>query len=466
MNFYRIRPLDRALKELEEQKIYFTPFDELNDPMEGLKDLFWQGDAIAWKNLFRHYASCYVLARFHALISTDEEHLTLDLLPFHDPSHEEMPEGVKDVISKVLDEFLALSGLTKFFDDLSARISPVRRDELFFYLQGLHSWVDASSGRVFIELGLQPKSPETKLQPPTSQEAALSNVLGMPALLNSLGSDAVALDALTAVTAQTWRQMDLINSLNFHQLPQKRRFLHVFFPSEYVNHLDTLIYRRWHCACFSEDVINSSMWGTYGDDHTGIALKFKASEVSGHWTLPLLRPADSYPGSKPVTSNIRFEKVQYGERPVPTDFFSSLGTLPFSALKKWQFDANGKPSSTSIAMRDEESWRTQYWKNLMLIATSKLTDWQHEPEHRLIITPSASDMPTVESRLFEYKFDDLDGVVFGIKTPMEKKMEVVHLVRRKCAPTKRRDFKFYQAHYDSQSGSIMYSQMSLLKFEF
>lgn len=42
---YRFRPLKRLLQygELEKQEIYFASPSELNDPMEGFRDLFWRG---------------------------------------------------------------------------------------------------------------------------------------------------------------------------------------------------------------------------------------------------------------------------------------------------------------------------------------------------------------------------------------------------------------------------------------
>lgn len=50
---YRFRTADSLLdrfNELERQEIYFASPTELNDPMEGFKDIFWQGDDIVWKN--------------------------------------------------------------------------------------------------------------------------------------------------------------------------------------------------------------------------------------------------------------------------------------------------------------------------------------------------------------------------------------------------------------------------------
>ena len=59
--FYRFRSTDALLdgkSELENQDIYFASPDQLNDPMEGFKDVFWSGDRIVWANLLKHYVLC------------------------------------------------------------------------------------------------------------------------------------------------------------------------------------------------------------------------------------------------------------------------------------------------------------------------------------------------------------------------------------------------------------------------
>src|ERR1700677_2508651 len=60
-HLYRFRPISAVLDkyaELAKQEIYFSPPEELNDPMEGYKDVFWLGDRIVWRNLLRHYLLC------------------------------------------------------------------------------------------------------------------------------------------------------------------------------------------------------------------------------------------------------------------------------------------------------------------------------------------------------------------------------------------------------------------------
>ena len=66
--FFRFRSIDALLgehQELEKQTIYFASPEELNDPMEGLREIVWNGDKIVWTNFFKHYVfclnSCYFL---------------------------------------------------------------------------------------------------------------------------------------------------------------------------------------------------------------------------------------------------------------------------------------------------------------------------------------------------------------------------------------------------------------------
>ena len=54
MNAYRFRSMEYLLgdkyQELERKTIYFASPDQLNDPMEGFRDIMWSGDKIVWTN--------------------------------------------------------------------------------------------------------------------------------------------------------------------------------------------------------------------------------------------------------------------------------------------------------------------------------------------------------------------------------------------------------------------------------
>lgn len=65
--YYRFRSADRLLGrpacgdalarpgELDELTIYFASPHELNDPLEGHREMYFEGDFIVWRNLIKHY---------------------------------------------------------------------------------------------------------------------------------------------------------------------------------------------------------------------------------------------------------------------------------------------------------------------------------------------------------------------------------------------------------------------------
>jgi hypothetical protein len=61
--------LEEKYQELQRQEIYFPKPDELNDPVEGFMDVFWAGDGILWRNLFRHYLLCLIQAAYVCLVT-------------------------------------------------------------------------------------------------------------------------------------------------------------------------------------------------------------------------------------------------------------------------------------------------------------------------------------------------------------------------------------------------------------
>jgi hypothetical protein len=69
-----------------------------------------------------------------------------------------------------------------------------------------------------------------------------------------------------------------------------------------------------------------------------------------------------------------------------------------------------------------------------------------------------------DSRKLKYAFNDLDGIIFGIKTSMEDKLKIIKIIESKCRKENRKDFKFYQAYYSKQKGIIDHAEMTLLKF--
>jgi hypothetical protein len=64
-------PGKTVVEELESQEIYLASLDELNDPMDGLHHLFWNGDPVLWGNWLRSYARCLLDALIYVQVAGD-----------------------------------------------------------------------------------------------------------------------------------------------------------------------------------------------------------------------------------------------------------------------------------------------------------------------------------------------------------------------------------------------------------
>ena len=60
----------------------------------------------------------------------------------------------------------------------------------------------------------------------------------------------------------------------------------------------------------------------------------------------------------------------------------------------------------------------------------------------------------VESRKVKYDFNDLEGIIFGIKTSNQDKEKIIDIIREKCLENGRKNFDFYNAEYSHESGKI------------
>ncbi len=107
-HLFRFRSIHAVLDgfhELENQEIYFSEINELNDPLEGFKNIYWEGDAIVWKNFFRHY----ILNLLQAIISiySDEKNFNASILKNFVFTTDEDLDGtkLKDIYKDICENF-------------------------------------------------------------------------------------------------------------------------------------------------------------------------------------------------------------------------------------------------------------------------------------------------------------------------------------------------------------------------
>ena len=158
--FYRFRPIDRLLGEsgeLNNQEIYFAHPSELNDPLEGFRDIIWSGDEIIWRNFFRHYLYCLHHVVILHLISGDDHTITIDDIPVCGSIDNFSTDMQKKCFSKISNLFLENIEIRRLIRNISNRVAPIRKDELEYHLSNVHMFALKIIFDIFHEEQLSPE---------------------------------------------------------------------------------------------------------------------------------------------------------------------------------------------------------------------------------------------------------------------------------------------------------------------
>lgn len=461
---YRLRSMDRLIgnsQELEKQTIYFASAEELNDPMEGFRDIFWQGDRIAWTNLFRHYLYCFHKIYVHFRIAGE----IMELRPHHipvmsDPSQNAPPKAVslfEDICGRVFQK----ASLNEFIAKIVSAKRKARHDEMLFYLQSLHHIALQEIQDSHIDHGLASNDERRKTFP-----TGFKHVHKMLDLMPQ-SDEKRSMDVLFARSSRMMEDVFIRHKYNLalgsesesteSESKKNRQLLVYDFPRVYLKQLERLLYPDWYVACFMKDYRNSSTWANYGDKHQGACLVFGAETTSGRSSLTLNKITGySNNGELWRRSPMNFHEVKYGNKAGEIDFFRSLGELPEPKLREvWYSDKDGNLSECSNHLRtNTDAWRKDHWAGFYPALFVKTTDWKHEQETRLILFSLLGDISEPRCRRLTYDFSSLKGIIFGIRTPETDKLKIIETIHKKCRQNNRTDFEFFQAYHCHETGRI------------
>ncbi len=460
---YRFRSIPQLLDEfheLERQNIYFAEPSELNDPMEGIRDVFWFGDSIVWTNLFRNYiASLYMT--YHAGLIFGEE----DQLPLHHVPYRGLPDSMRsapivDLIERAIIRVFNAHHLSEFIDRLAAAEVKVRQDELFAYLLTLHSAALYEIETDFIESGFIDPQKRSVLEKP-----GISELYQNPDFFGLAGSELKdrQREFLMRYLRQALAARHMITRYNFNlgneaMQGENAELIFLNFPRTFVDRLVAQLYPKWYAASFASHCNNSSMWAHYADSHRGACLIFEPDFKDGKRGLMLAK--------QPVTDARRpgqghfyeVREVTYQPKREELDYFRSIGWLPRpDLLKHWYSDADGNLSETGSHLGpqgDVNRWRERFWADYYRDIVVKSNDWAYEREKRIVIHSVLDDLVAKETRILSYDFSALKGVVFGIKTSETDKQRIIDVLREKCVAIERKEIGLHQAFYEPESGDI------------
>ncbi|MEP5771678.1 DUF2971 domain-containing protein [Nisaea sp.] len=456
-------------KELENQSIYFSPPQDLNDPMEGLRQVYWHGDKITWRNLIRHYVIClcyqyqsYLIAR--DVVSLERQgifvHCDLDKLP-------------KPQARKLYDECLSavekLGTFTALHEYLSEADREIGHSELLYLLNFVHLlWLSAVQ-QVFFQFELVPEKPTQDPDPKPIADA----LRALAKVNRQLRKDhpGESLDKFTEAQSQTQEQMWLIIKANSN-VPEhpNRSALLSEYPQQYLRDVMQLVFPQWYVACFSLRHDNAAMWGYYADGHNGCCLVFKPTIKNGNHLIRMKGRNDYGPiGSFHSFQEFPLEEVRYSSETPNLEFFRNISQYNQSDLKRiWFQSSEGQTSDLAkhLNMENFQAWRKGYWENYRISLLRKLTDWKHEEESRVILTDSMLQHGEDSNRVYSYDFNDLEGIIFGTKVTQSDKLKIIYTVGSKMEEQQRvQPFKFFQAKHNQRNGKMDAVHMDLLRFE-
>jgi len=462
--FYRFRSIENLLgerEELEKQSIFFAPPHLLNDPVEGFKDIYWQGDRILWTNLFNHYLLCLMKWSVDFLIIGDE----FDLDKHFDAcvTVDDLHENFQAEFAIVSESFIGSEHIQNLIDGISNYRDSIGENELEQYLRMVHSFalyciyerleeISAVSDNIFKKIDfsylkkindtyfkdlkiLEDKYGEAKVQ-----EFQHKNIL-------FFAKDDVALAFVSRMSKF------------------RRKIFTTEFASLYVQQLERLMFPDWFTACFMSSCTNSSVWGHYGKNHTGVCMVFSAEVNSDEHSRIYLGGAIKGRNKKGVIkgrSSFKFFPIEYEHKYEPINFFETIARLPEPLVHKSWFCWNGIVSPLTQSYNAD--WTKQYWDSFYQSVTKKTKDWEYENEHRLLICNMNGSYSQADTTL-QYDFKSLKGIIFGIKTSDEDKWKIIDIIKKKVIEHNHYDFSFYQAYYCRNDGDIKHYEISSLKFK-
>ena len=176
--FFRFRSVDALLgdyKELERQTIYFASPEQLNDPMEGFRDIVWSGDEIVWTNFFKHYVYCLHLSYFQFRLIGDSRILEVDSIPIQGCWDQLPTLQAQNLFDDICHNFLNVPNIREIIKALANTKRKIRYREIGYYLRIIHPILLKEIVKSHIAHGLLSKSemPELPEELPISAFLAL-----------------------------------------------------------------------------------------------------------------------------------------------------------------------------------------------------------------------------------------------------------------------------------------------------
>ena len=462
MKLYRYRTIKNALTEIENRTFHFANREELNDPIEGYVNLYFQGDRPAWEGLLKNYVCSFFMGIEKYLLTSQEksnekkylEEILQDfqsraiLVDIH--AFDDVPLGnhLKNLSERFLDDKL-VQKLAKCYGDRKLKCSS---KELQLILRAVHHKAFVICMRHLKSNNLISDFPEDDYykELPDFPFEAIEKVDSVERKL--------AVDVAENKCADRMEQMAFIiksrheTSFIEKSIPYDHRQQIVWtniqfnFPKLYVEQLHDVIYPDGYVICFSipkkDSTMDSAMWGNYAQNHQGICFIYETQEINGkeYFTVD--------------SKKMEVRKVIYDGDVIERNFFTTLGRLTYTQIQSWLTGKDNKVSKLIENFSEDNivPWSEKYWVDYIEKFHRKNSAWEHEQECRILLHDTLYPYNPREKHCLKYDPLALKGIIFGINTSIDKKFEIIQKIRQ--AGDKFRHVEFLQAEYECDTQKI------------
>ena len=437
--------------ELENGYFYFSDKEQLNDPMEGHINLYWEGDYVAWMGLFKNYVwqlfytIYYYLPLGASLAELERLFLTRS---------EAGLKGTKVIEHRriVENSFASNEKIKIIATTLEESKSKIGYEELSIVLLWVHTDALTCVYDTLKEVGNE----EFFRWLDDAKNISFNNISDIS--FSELLSDQVKFKSMSYAVKNTMNQMTLIMGKKRSDEDLERFKIHKFifleFANNYANKLQRLALSDGYCVSFTTKINNPALWGYYTDNHKGIALIFDYHE-SESIDLYQYKNEDRKVGEKAELLRVLYEPNE------SINFFMTLGHLFGDERQHWLTHENRK--SVFLEEYKKIDYGKWYYQKLTERFLKKDKTWKDEDELRIVLNDDWEYHGTPEKRSYKYDFSRLKGIVFGMRTTYDDKIRIIDILQKKCRENNVNEFEVYEATFNSESNEMEFDRMRMVE---
>ena len=459
---YRYRSIEKILKykELKNLSIYFSKLNELNDQMEDYMNIVWQGDEIAFQGLFKHYLYTLTKVYYEAFIRNIDKKIDFDKLPIFLSTNILKLNEIKTIFKSIYYKFFS----PQFIDSIPKKLAQSNKkftaDEILLILKSIHfyaySVINTEMQQYVKEINFLKDKENNKKYYEVKSWKEYYEIIDL--LISNSYSKKKVLREINQFNSQYKFSKTNVNDRNKDINTYNTEVLFFDFPDLYIKDIKRLLYNNFCVVCFSKTFRNEPLWAHYANNENGICLRYKIRQDKSFNYIDLNYPSELHMYKKRnkikrTLKKYKLNKVIYSDNYPEIDFFTSLGCFPRSILEDfWLTNYDKTQFSSCLQHYNNKEWYNNYHKKATEYICTKSKNWKYEKEYRIFETEAIfNGYEKSQSRIAQYKFDDLDSIIFGRKVSIEDKKKIIKIINRHCTKNKVNNLKFYDLYHSTIS---------------